>query len=131
MAFVKRTSNDWFWILQNTLKFLKIHNYLHKHWFDFTHWMMLKQCTTLCYKPLELWFKKQHTFWWIMTELLPLIIKIGWMCMCMWKNWEKIPILLNLQRLEITTTFNNLTSVIFKNIVDCGGLSNEMEMQIN
>jgi hypothetical protein len=47
------------------------------------------------------------------------------------ENWEKIPILLNLQRLEIATTSKNLTSLIFKSLVDYGGLSNEMEMQIN
>jgi hypothetical protein len=131
MAFVKRTSNDWFWILQDTLKFVKIHNCSHKHWFDFTHWMMLKQCTTLCYKPLELWFKKLHTFWWIVTKLPPLIL--NWLNVHVYvtENWEKIPTLFNLQRLEIVTTSNNLTSVIFTYLVDYGGLSNEMQVQIN
>ncbi len=43
------------------------------------------------------------------------------------KNWKRIPILLNLQRLENAATSNNLNSLIVKNLVEYGGL---IEMEI-
>ncbi len=45
----------------------------------------------------------------------------------MTKNWKRIPILLNLQRLENATTSNNLNSLIVKSLVEYGGL---IEMEI-
>lgn len=41
------------------------------------------------------------------------------------KNWERIPILFNLQMLKTIATFDNLTSLIVKSLVEHGGL-NEM-----
>jgi hypothetical protein len=43
------------------------------------------------------------------------------------KNWKRIPILLNLQRLENAATSNNLNSLIVKSLVEYGGL---IEMEI-
>jgi hypothetical protein len=39
------------------------------------------------------------------------------------KEWKKVSIMLNLQRLVDGTTFDNLTSFIVKSLMEFGGLS--------
>jgi len=39
------------------------------------------------------------------------------------ENWKMIPILFNLQRLKIVAIFDNLISLIVKNLIEYGGLS--------